>query len=97
MRISDLSSDVCSSDLARITRRAVGREGAIVEQHRGGQRAPALALQQTGRDRQIGARRIAADQHPEIGRAACRATVRQYVELPGVAVTLKKQEESIQI
>src|SRR3546814_3222015 len=64
MRISDLSSDVCSSDLARITRRAVGREGAIVEQHRGGQRAPALALQQTGRDRQIGARRIAADQHP---------------------------------
>src|SRR3546814_4770403 len=75
MRISDWSSDVCSSDLGRhrrACRRAITFEAALghVQQERLG-----------GRDATLDA--ILADRHDlpeyEIGRASCRERVCQYV------------------
>src|SRR3546814_12100004 len=95
MRISDWSSDVCSSDLAPLDR----------VQHRPGEAAvdpgaqprhmhldpvgagvevdPPYGLEQgLARDRATG--------HAQIGRASCRERVCQYVSISVVAVSLKK-------
>src|SRR3546814_9131003 len=65
MRISDWSSDVCSSDLP--DREAGGDRGDVDRHH---QTAPAL--------RHDGLHPGLAD-HPQIGRASCRERVCQYV------------------
>src|SRR3546814_7725371 len=77
MRISDWSSDVCSSDLVDAVQRSQGR-----------QHVPPLEAVMDGRDHQVeGVRRDAGvlDLHAEgraaaqIGRASCRERVCQYV------------------
>src|SRR3546814_16890874 len=78
MRISDWSSDVCSSDLAigmtfdELVERAYDR-GVF---DRGNSNAGSVRV---------------AGQTP-IGRASCRERVCQYVEISVVAVSLKKKE-----
>src|SRR3546814_20724525 len=91
MRISDWSSDVCSSDLrgfdglARIGRRGKApidtpeARGIIVAAHR----------QQCAADDAIG--RQSVQDRPEIGRASCRERVCQYVENSVVDVAFKKK------
>src|SRR3546814_12342854 len=93
MRISDWSSDVCSSDL-------VGARAARGNRHFG------LRGKEYGYERYFGAGRDAralvddhvgldvCDAHPgdaarEIGRASCRERVCQYVEISVVDVSLK--------
>src|SRR3546814_7268815 len=81
MRISDWSSDVCSSDLGRRRLRA-GRDG-----HRPGLRGTEAARAQRlegRRHRPVGAER------GQIGRASCRESVCQYVSISVVAGSLKK-------
>src|SRR3546814_4431515 len=72
MRISDWSSDVCSSDLQRAERRRAGDR----------QRARARARREVhlpGRDLGDGQEAAERDVLPEIGRASCRERVCQYV------------------
>src|SRR3546814_17417751 len=94
MRISDWSSDVCSSDLDAPERPlAFGRPGA-------GDPFP-RRLVGARHERRTGvghrpARRAAVghsfgQRHEEIGRASCRARVCQYVYMSVGAVSLKKK------
>src|SRR3546814_5428738 len=83
MRISDWSSDVCSSDLMTDAEAARGTREAAVgdERHR---LAQALAVDGGGRGQHLahaGAalRPLVADDDHEIGRASCRERVCQYV------------------
>src|SRR3546814_13449368 len=111
MRISDWSSDVCSSDLlaigatlsvedgqavqagdvlARVSRVAAPDNPAIIDSH-------GWVLYRLGRNEEaVDELRRAFAMQKEIGRASCRESVWQYVEVSGVAVALKKkqQEES---
>src|SRR3546814_10766762 len=72
MRISDWSSDVCSSDLAPVGRRQLHHAEAARERHRPGhvrgRPAEQLAVHEVG---------DAAEE--QIGRASCRERVCQYV------------------
>src|SRR3546814_9257316 len=86
MRISDWSSDVCSSDLAAVVARAVeGERGDVaVAGDRGGVGAEVLAEIEAGVGRNRGRvhLRVAVDVGhlaEEIGRASCRERVCQYV------------------
>src|SRR3546814_9107565 len=77
VRISDWSSDVCSSDLFDRGHRALVRRPRV---------------------RTAAARRAPRPQRPaQIGRASCRARVRQYVEISVVAVSLKKTARTTRI
>src|SRR3546814_12887245 len=77
MRISDWSSDVCSSDLSARWRRALARASPPrADRPARGRRCRAAAP-----------RRRSA----EIGRASCRERVCQYVSISVVAVSLKKK------
>src|SRR3546814_20767178 len=92
LRISDWSSDVCSSDL-----RAPGRTGA------GGNRLHGLVAERPAVLPVRGRRsRPLPDQagHPDppcrqIGRASCRERVCQYVYISVIAVSLKKQQLNV--
>src|SRR3546814_13411721 len=102
MRISDWSSDVCSSDLAAETvqhwqvvfigetagRRAVDI-GLVGEKDRG--RMFAQDRTQPGKLGGVDLHRggITAEHHPEIGRASCRERVCQYVKSAVVVGPLK--------
>src|SRR3546814_18142124 len=101
MRISDWSSDVCSSDLVERVARAYRRR----EQVLAGLQATRLAGE-LGGDREQhrladhpGVRQLvrdllepgAARHHHGIGRAACRERVCQYVSISVGAVSLKKK------
>src|SRR3546814_12003136 len=103
MRISDWSSDVCSSDLAMggpgRTRKALGhRRHARLERRRERlentvvRRAALLRLAGIARLQNACARpAIEVPQLPaQIGRASCRERGCQYVEISVVAVSLKK-------
>src|SRR3546814_12436480 len=110
MRISDWSSDVCSSDLRR---RFAGRQLRQVNAerlrsfHAGAddmmrlaERHPRLAHQPVGkigrgREARSGKRAppVGAEGQSQIGRAACRERVWQYVEITVAGVTLKKKTE----
>src|SRR3546814_13021971 len=94
MRISDWSSDVCSSDLVLVTICSVAVFAAAVAQARGGllaqpSMAPGLAIVATVAavgglllvDRGV--------RHGKIGRASCRDRVCQYVSIAGDAGSLK--------
>src|SRR3546814_15298966 len=108
MRISDWSSDVCSSDLLNLSDTALfmsvvilggvalqwplGRLSDRFDRHRVivgtlvGVTATSLAIALTGAPGLL-------LMGLEIGRASCRERVGQYVLIPGVAVTLKKQRK----
>src|SRR3546814_12978054 len=91
MRISDWSSDVCSSDLAdALFLTDLGEfpgdfrgGGGVVDEDR------ALAHPGEGA--------VVAEDDAEIGRAACRERVCQYVEISVVAVSLKKKHKNIYV
>src|SRR3546814_11361957 len=99
MRISDWSSDVCSSDLVAGQRIAESREqprrqarldvtGLRIEQVL----PVAGARTQHCRSRRLPeCAGVAVD---EIGRASCRARVCQYVSISVVAVALKKKTDT---
>src|SRR3546814_10943045 len=99
MRISDWSSDVCSSDL-QILRQHPADEGAgtgvafqvafaqeLVEGADHGIARAAEFARQRPAGRQARARREAAGEDDQIGRASCRERVCQYVSISVVAVT----------
>src|SRR3546814_16869315 len=75
MRISDWSSDVCSSDL-----QAIGKHD-LAEHAQGHQCQAPAQLRQTGDARRL----------EQIGRASWRERVCQYVSISVVAVTLQKK------
>src|SRR3546814_1333676 len=99
MRISDWSSDVCSSDLSRSRWRGCRRRASACSAT-GGQGEAHLCIAKAfarlpehlvGGDAQIvdGQRRMAARHRTvdrEIGRASCRERGGQYGEIPVVAV-----------
>src|SRR3546814_12185520 len=99
MRISDWSSDVCSSDLKRLPVRAdrgdVGGRGAAV-----GQR-PQCGVGEGATDAHVEfgdrveryPRRVLAELD-QIGRASCRERVCQYESIAVVDVSLKKAPSS---
>src|SRR3546814_20817510 len=91
MRISDWSSDVCSSDLLRRRQQLILAEGGHQRLARGVMTGIAAAVG----DRLLDGSQIAAPQPvvviEEIGRASCRESVCQYVSISVVAVTLKKK------
>src|SRR3546814_11963986 len=104
MRISDWSSDVCSSDLAaRRGDAGIGRAHqfdhvriALVGHDRAaggilrGQRDEAELG--TGKQAQVPGQATQVE-HGEIGRASWRERVCQYVEISVVAVSLKKKKQ----
>src|SRR3546814_6644029 len=81
MRISDWSSDVCSSDLMReflcASRRGLSGRRLAAGGHQGGQAAVVVIVLQAARGGgRLGLQVVAA---LEIGRASCRERVCQYV------------------
>src|SRR3546814_20998596 len=91
MRISDWSSDVCSSELDRwrqiaVAASAVQHHTALFEGTDADARSGA-ALEELGNLPDIG-----IDAVKEIGRASCRERVCQYVYISRVAVPLKKKK-----
>src|SRR3546814_19599653 len=99
MRISDWSSDVCSSDLVEVVTRhvrqtpapAIGREiGLFIGYAERGGVAPAEARDDVRRH-PIHHRMIGEVRARKIGRASCRERVCEYVEISVVAVELQKK------
>src|SRR3546814_13976309 len=100
MRISDWSSDVCSSDLeaGQAAGDALGAgqqvgpgHGAVVGvDGRGGAAAGGSTLHQQPQPAQLPPPILGSAN--QIGRASCRARVCQYVSISVVALTLKKKE-----
>src|SRR3546814_16189900 len=88
MRISDWSSDVCSSDLRTGDRQRRARRVAAVaaSEIMGCSAAPAGHPARHARSQPD---QPLLDRH-EIGRASCRERVGQYVSISVVAVSLKK-------
>src|SRR3546814_18012696 len=113
MRISDWSSDVCSSDLNDQQGKPEGDEYPARRLQQlarlAGEADPRLGRQDLGggllheADRRaeivaLGERRLdGAGRQPEIGRESCRARVCQDGEIPGGAGTLKKPKINTQI
>src|SRR3546814_12127229 len=103
MRISDWSSDVCPSDLRPPDRGDCRDRSSRAVDHPGCWRSPAPVGAPAQRLRRpplrFGPDGCASPPvpgangppPPEIGRAACRERVWQYVEILGAAVSLKKQ------
>src|SRR3546814_6707022 len=73
MRISDWSSDVCSSDLA-VAQQGHQHLGALVDAQR-----LAVEYRLVATLQQFGRRQLAQQRLCEIGRASCRERVCQYV------------------
>src|SRR3546814_15942839 len=95
MRISDWSSDVCSSDLLAGGDHAQRRLAAVGEQvlhvahlHAGGMRAQQAAVAAASIGHVAG---VVHRSRREIGRASCRERVCQYVYNSVVAGSLKQQ------
>src|SRR3546814_18022323 len=103
MRISDWSSDVCSSDLV-LTARGAGdrlvhqRAAQIVDAGaQGCDGAVAAQLHPAGlnvRDQRM-EHKAGDGVHQQIGRASCREGVWPYGEISGDAVSFKKNTETI--
>src|SRR3546814_20958075 len=90
MRISDWSSDVCSSDLfssARAAVRAAFRPRAVRDRRRRIGPAIRAASATAGHRRPL----YPAANRAEIGRASCRERVCQYVSISVVAGSLKQK------
>src|SRR3546814_13809931 len=99
LRISDWSSDVCSSDLAEAPERGFARAGGEVPSvasrpltpaHATPDAAFAEALEEL-RDCRVCAAHLPRGPRPEIGRALCRERECQCVTLSVVAVSSTKQ------
>src|SRR3546814_17859541 len=92
MRISDWSSDVCSSDLGRalicIVIASVAKQSRTVYAYSGSPRRLRL-LAMTMELPEQHHRAIGAPVPAEIGRASCRERVCQYVSISVAAVSLK--------
>src|SRR3546814_7966093 len=93
MRISDLSSDVCSSDLRR---RAPARGDALYRADLRSAfldrpRQNLLSFEQLHREPDRLRRGQRQPRNLEIGRASCRERVCQYVYISVVAVSLKQK------
>src|SRR3546814_17592829 len=91
MRISDWSSDVCSSDLSGLARH---EQADVVVELIGGSDGPALTLAREtlkqGRHFVTANKAMIAHHGLEqIGRASCRERVCQYVSIPVDAVSFK--------
>src|SRR3546814_11903740 len=106
MRISDWSSDVCSSDLYAAKPRSIGQPiNTIKCDNRSAVIVPTLVRVAHGSIDKFGKKRGRGDhdineplptqstpnEFAEIGRASCRERVCQYVSISGGAVTLKKK------
>src|SRR3546814_18420822 len=88
MRISDWSSDVCSSDLELVADDAVPRRSGAGDQRR-------LVDPRLGREGGAAvwqAHAASSEAGQELGRASCRERVCQYVESSVVDEPLKKKE-----
>src|SRR3546814_20017126 len=90
MRISDWSSDVCSSDLAtnEAGRQPCGLVGGKDFLHHGQPGQAGIGDQQRPLPAEVPA-------GLQIGRASCRERVCQYVSISVVAVSLKKQTVTV--
>src|SRR3546814_19738849 len=106
LRISDWSSDVCSSDLAPtrgLPQTPAARGAPTLTLRDVAANFPALRSPAPSRRAESAA--MTADQSPlsppadaatlEIGSASCRERGCQYVLIPVVAVSLKKKEQNI--
>src|SRR3546814_14688548 len=93
MRISDWSSDVCSSDL--MYRPPVGREGGLVQRFRQGRVGMHDARNVLGTGAELHRHHRLGNQ--TIGRASCRARVCQYVWISQVAVSLKTMNYRVRV
>src|SRR3546814_13392368 len=87
MRISDWSSDVCSSDLWRRHDHA----GRRIGMGSGGRARQLGTARPDRRYRRHGAARTNTGAQAEIGRASCKERVCQYVSIAVEAVSLKTQ------
>src|SRR3546814_19501593 len=108
MRISDWSSDVCSSDLRHAQRLRRSERGLDVEQAEsfrfarrpldaariGDPRAEHLVAAAEPDDQAAAPDMRLEVDVPEIGRASCRERVCQYVSFSVVAVSLKKKNNT---
>src|SRR3546814_11234640 len=100
MRISDWSSDVCSSDLLEHAHLvAEGADREVLGRRRSGQVAAAGGGGEAGQGMQgqaahgmRGLNPVQASVAGKIGRASCRERVCQYVLISVVAVSLKKNK-----
>src|SRR3546814_18307475 len=101
MRISDWSSDVCSSDLPR---NGVLHHGAAGRRDTQGLRSSQIHIRKRLAARHvlaaedalaktIGQAHLGQLQFHQIGSASCRERVCQYVKISVVAVSLKKQKQ----
>src|SRR3546814_1829613 len=79
MRISDWSSDVCSSDLASARSSSGLRGGHACGAPPEGRGSPAAVVEGGKGGAQLGHRHCGALWRSEIGRASCRERVCQYV------------------
>src|SRR3546814_11406007 len=99
MRISDWSSDVCSSDLCsgsrRIERRAARQCTGGLDGSHAGAGCRAAGVGQTRGDSYSGSRAAQTGDRKN-GRASCRERVCQYVEISVVAVSLNKKQNRTQ-
>src|SRR3546814_20150366 len=99
MRISDWSSDVCSSDLSEGLHRGdveVDRPATNPVSVGVADDDPTVARQEWPEEDERGPhlhRRLARDEQPQIGRASGRERVCQYVSISVVAVSLKKKKK----
>src|SRR3546814_12997137 len=104
MRISDWSSDVCSSDLQRAAPLVEGEKNGMLAAPCGGQRERqgqrGLSDPRSADEKRVGSPpQATAEQFVDlgiaarrkIGRASCRERVCQYVSISVVAVSLKKK------
>src|SRR3546814_20538996 len=92
MRISDWSSDVCSSDLRQTQRRVLRRKAQQAEQLRLSGFVVVVDGEPTLSDLlgSLHAVCVKLGQTLEIGRASCRGRVCQYAKISVVDVSLKK-------
>src|SRR3546814_14341941 len=108
MRISDWSSDVCSSDLPRLSPNVAGVRGRMGLCRTAGEPTPAAAAPPYADVTYADVTYAGVTGDPssripfmplralrEIGRAACRERVGQYVSISVVAVSLQKKKKHI--
>src|SRR3546814_14367302 len=92
MRISDWSSDVCSSDLCKVLSKTSRPVLLIFLPSSDQCRLLAQSMPQSGGRQLIAVNPRCLTSVNKIGRASCRERVCQYVEISVVAVTLKKKK-----
>src|SRR3546814_15863323 len=96
MRLSDWSSDVCSSDLSQASRQDLVRQARLGDAGRVvmGQDQRRRVMRQRSLDHlaRVHAGNVEGTME-KIGRASCRERVCQYVSISVVAVKLKKKDK----